>query len=52
MNMNVRSPRGAWKEGIDSGDAGETDFTALKNEARARLGDGSRGEPLSRSGEG
>ena len=29
--------RSAWKEGIDSGDAGEVDFTALKQEARARL---------------
>jgi antitoxin ParD1/3/4 len=29
--------RRAWKEGIDSGDAGEVDFTTLKNEARARL---------------
>ena len=29
--------RAAWKEGIDSGDAGEVDFTALKKEARARL---------------
>ena len=29
--------RKAWQEGIDSGDAGEMDFTALKKEARARL---------------
>ena len=29
--------RQAWKEGIDSGDAGEMDFAALKREARARL---------------
>jgi antitoxin ParD1/3/4 len=29
--------RAAWKEGIDSGDAGELDFSALKKEARARL---------------
>jgi len=29
--------RGAWKEGVDSGNAGEIDFTALKKEARARL---------------
>jgi antitoxin ParD1/3/4 len=29
--------RQAWKEGIDSGDAGELDFQALKKEARARL---------------
>jgi len=28
--------RQAWKEGIDSGDAGEIDFAALKKEARAR----------------
>ena len=29
--------RQAWKDGIDSGDAGEIDFAALKTEARARL---------------
>ena len=29
--------RQAWKEGIDSGDAGEIDFAALKKEARAQL---------------
>ena len=29
--------RQAWKEGIDSGDAGEIDLAALKKEARARL---------------
>jgi antitoxin ParD1/3/4 len=29
--------RKAWQEGIDSGDAGELDFSALKQEARARL---------------
>ena len=29
--------RKAWKVGIDSGDAGEVDFAALKLEARARL---------------
>jgi len=29
--------RKAWKDGIDSGDAGEMDFSALKREARARL---------------
>ena len=29
--------RQAWKEGVDSGDAGEIDFPALKTEARARL---------------
>lgn len=28
--------RKAWKEGVDSGDAGEIDFAALKTEARAR----------------
>jgi len=27
--------RHAWKEGIDSGDAGELDFAELKREARA-----------------
>jgi antitoxin ParD1/3/4 len=27
----------AWREGIDSGDAGEIDFAALKQEARRRL---------------
>jgi antitoxin ParD1/3/4 len=29
--------RNAWRDGIDSGDAGELDFKALKQEARARL---------------
>ena len=29
--------RGAWQQGIDSGDAGEVDFSVLKQEARARL---------------
>lgn len=29
--------RRAWQEGVDSGDAGEVDFAALKKEARARL---------------
>ena len=29
--------RKAWQEGLDSGDAGELDFKALKQEARARL---------------
>jgi antitoxin ParD1/3/4 len=28
--------RHAWKEGVDSGDAGEIDFTASKTKARAR----------------
>jgi antitoxin ParD1/3/4 len=28
--------REAWKEGIDSGDAGEIDFATLKKETRAR----------------
>ena len=28
--------RRAWQEGVDSGDAGEVNFTALKKEARAR----------------
>ena len=27
----------AWQEGVDSGDAGTVNFTALKREARARL---------------
>jgi len=27
----------AWREGIDSGDAGEIDFAELKQEARQRL---------------
>jgi antitoxin ParD1/3/4 len=35
--------RRAWKEGVDSGDAGEIDFTALKREARARLAPAKRG---------
>ena len=29
--------RAAWKEGIDSGDAREVDFSALKKEVRAPL---------------
>jgi antitoxin ParD1/3/4 len=29
--------RKAWQDGIDSGDAGEMDFQALKQEARARF---------------
>ena len=29
--------RKAWQDGIDSGDAGELDFKALKLKARARL---------------
>jgi antitoxin ParD1/3/4 len=29
--------RQAWKEGIDSGEAGEINFAVLKKEARARL---------------
>jgi hypothetical protein len=28
----------AWREGIDSGDTGEIDFSELKQEARRRLG--------------
>jgi antitoxin ParD1/3/4 len=32
----LRLPRKAWREGIDSGDAGEVDFATLKKEARAR----------------
>jgi antitoxin ParD1/3/4 len=33
----LRFLRSAWKEGVDSGDGGEVDFSALKQEARARL---------------
>jgi antitoxin ParD1/3/4 len=33
----LRFLRMAWQEGSDSGDAGEVDFSALKQEARARL---------------
>lgn len=33
----LRLLREAWREGIDSGDAGEVDFAALKQDARARL---------------
>ncbi|WP_159728120.1 type II toxin-antitoxin system ParD family antitoxin [Methylosinus sp. Ce-a6] len=32
----LRLLRKAWKQGVDSGDAGELDFAALKKEARAR----------------
>jgi hypothetical protein len=32
----LQSLRKAWQEGIDSGDAGEIDFVALKLEARTR----------------
>ena len=32
----LQSLRAAWNDGIDSGDAGEMDFAALKAEARAR----------------
>jgi hypothetical protein len=32
----LQSLRKSWQEGIDSGDAGEIDFVALKQEARAR----------------
>ena len=35
--------RQAWKKGIDSDDAGEIDFAALKQEARARLAASKRG---------
>lgn len=31
----LRYLRQAWQQGIESGDAGEVDFTALKQEARA-----------------
>jgi antitoxin ParD1/3/4 len=33
----LRFLRKAWKQGIDSGDTGEVNFSALKKEARARL---------------
>jgi antitoxin ParD1/3/4 len=33
----LRYLRKAWKQGIDSGEAADVDFTALKKEARARL---------------
>lgn len=32
----LRILRRAWQDGIDSGDSGEVDFSALKQEARAR----------------
>jgi antitoxin ParD1/3/4 len=35
--------RHGWTKGIDSGDAGEIDFAALKQEARARLAASKRG---------
>jgi antitoxin ParD1/3/4 len=35
--------RRGWKEGAESGDAGEINFTALKREARARLAPAKRG---------
>jgi antitoxin ParD1/3/4 len=33
----LRWLQNAWREGIDSGDAGEIDFAELKAEARRRL---------------
>jgi len=33
----LRGLQDAWREGIDSGDAGEIDFAGLKQEARRRL---------------
>ena len=33
----LRLMQKAWQEGLDSGDAGELDFAALKEEARKRL---------------
>jgi antitoxin ParD1/3/4 len=33
----LRFLRSAWKEGLESGDAGEVDFADLKKEARGRL---------------
>ncbi len=41
---NLSFLRKVWQEGIDNGDAGEVDFTALKKEARASR----RGEQLTR----
>jgi antitoxin ParD1/3/4 len=35
--------RQAWAQGVDSGDAGEIDFDALKKEARKRRADAKRG---------
>jgi antitoxin ParD1/3/4 len=35
--------RKAWKEGVDSGDAGEIDFAVLKKEARTRRAAPKRG---------
>jgi antitoxin ParD1/3/4 len=35
--QKLRFLREAWKEGVESGDAGEVDFAELKREARARL---------------
>lgn len=32
----LRALQGAWRDGIDGGDAGELDIAALKEEARAR----------------
>lgn len=33
----LRLMRKAWQDGVESGDAGELDFAALKQEARKRL---------------
>jgi len=35
--------RQAWAQGVDSGDAGEIDFDALKQDARKRRADAKRG---------
>ncbi|WP_244593927.1 type II toxin-antitoxin system ParD family antitoxin [Rhodoblastus sphagnicola] len=35
--------RQAWTQGVDSGDAGEIDFIALKKDARARRAAANRG---------
>ena len=35
--QKLETLRDAWREGIESGDAGELDFDELKKEARARL---------------
>jgi antitoxin ParD1/3/4 len=39
----VKALRHAWKEGIDSGDAGELDFSNLREAARQELARGKKG---------
>jgi antitoxin ParD1/3/4 len=39
VNAQLAALRQAWKEGIDSGDAGEIDFAALKILAKAFRGE-------------